>query len=154
MSISKMNNYEINDCENYQTKENYSKSDMKKILFGYASASLLCLIFSLIYGIFSHDVTSPYMTYLCLFPLILGVIPFSFLAFVKKIPLPQMTELNLYGSGVGAVTLSSGMKGIFEIAGTGSFLQTILMYIGSILILAGTAVYLIHSLIKKINKGA
>lgn len=149
MFISKTNNFEINDMEKEEKEKNYTRKDMKKILAGYAAASLLCLIFSIIYNAFSHDVTSAYMTYLSIFPLILGVIPFFLIAFIKKIPLPHMMELDLYGSGVEAITLSSGMKGIFEIAGTSSDLQPLLMYIGSGFLLAGLAVYIIRSLIRK-----
>lgn len=100
--------------------------------------SAFCLIFYLIYNIFSHGVRSPYMTYLFAWPLILGFLPCIIISIIVRIKhctirIDAITD-NAYCSGVAALTASSLLKGIFDIAGTASVYQTWLSYAGIFLI--------------------
>lgn len=123
----------------------YNRSQMWRIFVLYILTGALCLVFSLIYGVFSHGVSSPYMTFLCLFPLLAGAVPHLFLALGRSLPLPGRFTVNLYNTGAASLTLSSAMRGIFEIAGTGSVFQTWLMIAGAALCISGFLVYLIQS---------
>ena len=122
--------------------------DMKKGVTIYVGIAIFCLIFSLVYSIFSHGVQSPYMTWLAVFPAVLGAIPAMVFWMAEKLPQPGRITVNLYNSGVAAVTVSSMLRGIFEIAGTGSMYQTILMYVGITFLIAGTVAYLANLLHK------
>ncbi|MBR0516136.1 MAG: hypothetical protein IJJ89_04795, partial [Eubacterium sp.] len=90
---------------------------MKKGALIFAGISVFSLIFYLIYDRFSHNVRSPYMTWLFLWTLILGVLPCLILLVLNKLPRPGRITINLYCSGVAALTVSSLLRGIFEIAG-------------------------------------
>ena len=85
----------------------------------YLGISILCLIIFLIYDQFSHGVRSPYMTYLFLWPLVLGFVPYTIAAFIKSKTAAYGNSItriafNIYNSGVAAITVSSLLKGIFD----------------------------------------
>ncbi len=77
--------------------------------------------------------------------LLAGAVPHLFLALGRSLPLPGLFAVNLYNTGAASLTLSSAMRGIFEIAGTGSVFQTWLMIAGAALCISGFLVYLIQS---------
>lgn len=129
------------------TESHKAHSVIKRLFITYIMLSALCFIFSAIYNRFSHGVTSPYMTYLCLFPIILGAVP-NLILLIKKV-LPGQLSMNLYNTGLAAIILSSAMRGIFEIAGTGSILQVILMITGFFFLLSGIITFILHNLLLK-----
>lgn len=104
--------------------------------------SAFCLLFFLIYNIFSHGVHSPYMTFLFAWPLLFCVLP-SLILLAGLIPEPLAVAQDLWNAGVAACTMSSLLRGIFEIAGTQSVLQVYLMQFGYLVIASGAAAYLI-----------
>ena len=108
----------------------------------YLGVSVFFLIFYLVYDRFSHGVRSPYMTWLFAWPLLLGVLPGVVFWRFPKLCRPGRLAGNLYNSGLAAVTVSSMLRGIFEIAGTGSGYQQRLMYAGGAMLLLGIAAYL------------
>ena len=108
----------------------------------YLGISFLCLITFIIYNQFSHGVTSPFMTFLFCWPLILGFIPYLLLAVIPKAEYPDRLTLNVYNSGVAALTVSSLLKGIFDIAGNASIYQHYLMIFGTIMLIAGIIIYI------------
>ena len=112
-----------------------SKENIKKAFIIYIVTTVFCLVFFIIYNIFSHDVTSPFMTFLFAWPLLLGVLPCGILLIFKLENLyPNRITANLYNSGVAALTVSSAMRGVFDIAGTSSIHQSILMVISFLLL--------------------
>ena len=113
-----------------------------------------CFLFFLIYDRFSHGVRSFYMTYLWLWPFVFGFLPSLVLAWWGQgeaaadntAGLPGKRGIlrrslrsrrDFYHYGVITLTAASLLKGIFEIAGTGSVHTTILFAVGFILLLAG-----------------
>jgi hypothetical protein len=124
----------------------YTRKDLRRMMISFLILTALCLVFSIIYNRYSHGVTSSYMTFLCLYPLLLGTVPSFLLSIHRFLPLPFQLSMNLYNTGLAAVTLSSAMRGIFEIAGTGSVLQVILMIIGILFLIAGALVYIFQSI--------
>lgn len=78
------------------------------------------------------------MTFLFAWPLILGVVPNVILLVIyhfsgKSLHISHFA-LNAYYSGVAAVTASSMLRGIFDIAGNASVYQQWLMYAGAVMI--------------------
>ena len=118
---------------------------MGKGLLAYSLITLFCLLVFLVYNLFSHGVYSPFMTWLFLWPLVLGVFPCLTLLLLKKLPRPNRFTINAYNSGVAAVTVSSLLRGIFEIAGTASPLQTGLWIAGFVMTGAGIIGYFLSS---------
>jgi hypothetical protein len=59
--------------------------------------------------------------------------------------------LNLYYSGIAALTASSMLRGIFDIAGTASIYQTYLMYVGLAMTIGGILMFLLALLLRCLN---
>jgi hypothetical protein len=108
----------------------------------YGAVSAFCLIVFLVYDQFSHNVRSPFMTFLFLWPLLLGVLPVFLIHVIRILPAPGKFTWNAYNSGVAAVTVSSMLRGVFEIAGTASPLQTGLMIAGFVMMGVGVIGYI------------
>lgn len=103
----------------------------------YLGVTLFCVVFFLIYNQFSHGIHSPFMTFLFAWPLCLGLIPSLILWKIPGTMGPGRVSANLYHSGVAAVTVSSLLRGIFDIAGTSSNLQVYLMIAGVAFLVCG-----------------
>ena len=105
------------------TKTENSRLHFCKTIVAYLMAALLALLISIIYGSFSHDVASPSMTWMFLYPLVGGALCFTFLGFalcrVRCAPGYRLF-FNAYNSGIATLTMSSFLKGVFDIAGTDS----------------------------------
>ena len=103
---------------------------IKRIMLIYLFSSAFCLLIFLVYNIFSHGVLSFFMTFLFLWPLLLGVFP-AFLLFLhmknKRVFLRSCVPLRLWRSGVAAITMASLLRGVFEIAGTDSIHTAVLL---------------------------
>jgi len=123
------------------TSVNYSP---KRAFLVYMGAAAFCFIFFLIYHQFDHGVTSPYMTYAFLIPLLLGGVPTLFFIYKQGRILPGLVSCELFRSGIASVTVSSILKGIFEIAGTSSPYQRYLMVLGVGLLICGFASFLVY----------
>lgn len=108
----------------------FRKDSMGKSVLVYGGVSLFCQVFYRVYDIFSHGVRSAYMTWLWAFPAAFGVIPCLLLFMVSEKYRPGRIAVNIYHSGIAAMTVSSLLRGIFEIAGTGSAYQELLMHLG------------------------
>ena len=85
----------------------------------YLAAAAGCVLFAVVYAQFSHGVYSPYMTYMFAIPLVGGFLPALCLKLAKAAPLP-LAARQAWGLALAALTVASCLRGIFEIAGTGS----------------------------------
>ena len=123
-----------------------TKNQAKHTLGVYLGITIFCGIVFLLYDLFSHGVRSPYMTFLFGWPLAFGVLP-ALIRMLAKLPDPDLLSKDIYNTGVAAMTFSSLLRGIFEIAGTASDYQKYLMGAGVIFAAAGLLLYvfcLIH----------
>ena len=130
----------------------------RKIPLRYLAVTLFCLIVSVIYSRFSHGIHSFWMRYLALWPLLLGFVPALLEAadlfpFGKDRDRGEKADVvkDIYRFGIAAVTVSSFLKGVLEIAGTDSFYPSVLLYAGAVMLLCG-AVGLLLVLNKKDDK--
>jgi predicted phage tail protein len=57
--------------------------------------------------------------------------------------------INLYYFGIAALTASSMLRGIFDIAGTASVYQTYLMYAGAAMTIGGVVAFLLSLVLRK-----
>ncbi len=105
----------------------------------YGLVTLFCMLFSYIYSQFSHGVSSPHMTYLFLYPLILGVFVGMLFYYFEKSSTDFFWPSHFYHTGVVALVLGSLLRGIFEIAGTASVYQTALTAGGAVMLFCGIA---------------
>ena len=109
----------------------------------YGAVTAFCILFFRIYDRFSHGVRSPYMTFLFCWPLCLGLLPSIISCASAKIREQGIISANLYHSGTAALTVSSLLRGIFEIAGNASDYQQWLMTAGWLFLFGGIAAYLL-----------
>lgn len=129
-----------------------NKISLRRILI-WLGISLFCLVFYLIYNMFSHGVRSAFMTYLFAWPLILGFLPATIIYVINHIRnmtlyINPVTD-NAYCCGVASLTVSSMLKGIFDIAGTSSPYQEYLLYAGIVLIIIAGISLCFHIIINR-----
>jgi hypothetical protein len=116
---------------------------MGKISFVYLLISLFCILFGAVYEYFSHEVYSYYMIYAFLFPLIGGTLSFSVLARFNFRHLPERLSINLYNSGIAALTVGSLFQGVLEIYGTTNALIRVYWFVGFAFLIMGLLLYLV-----------
>ena len=116
---------------------------MKKSFWGYDIFSVLCVIINFIYAQFSHEVSSNYMTYMFLYPLVLGVIA----SLINQKNNKVVSDIFL--CGILTLTMGSFLQGIFEIAGTSSPFQIVFYILGMGLMLVGLIVLALQFITNK-----
>lgn len=111
----------------------YTLEDSKKIMMPaaiYAGVTLFCAVFSIIYNIFAHGVHSPYMIWLFVWPLVLGV----------------AVEI-----AAGIIRQKTDAGRVADIAGTGSVYQVWMLYAGTVMAAAGAVIFAVAVLAGKSN---
>jgi len=115
------------------------------ILRRWLIAAAVCVGVDRIYAIFSHNVASAAMDNMFLYPLALGAgvfaLAYGLFPWVYRSPHFQDYR-NLHSAGVAVLTTGSMLRGILEIAGTGSNYLTWFTAAGLVLLAAGLAVFL------------
>lgn len=119
-----------------------SASEAKKAARLYLGAGIFLGLFSFVYSRFSHGVSSPFMTFLCLFPLVLGFVPACAALLTGRLRRPSELSLDLYRAGIWTLTAASLTRGILTIAGTSSVFQRLLMGLGLMELAAGLVLFL------------
>ena len=112
-----------------------------KLSFKYLIISLSLVLFNYIYSIFAHGISSAYMTYAFLFPLVGGSLVSLFFI---KIPIPKDLTKSLWRMGLSTLTVGSILKGVFDIYGSGSSLVPIFFVTGLILLATSIITYIIY----------
>ena len=113
----------------------------------YLLLSAGCLIFSMVYEVFSHGVTSPYMHYLFAIPLLIGFLP-CFITEYIKLPAPG----RFWHDAVLIFTASSLLRGVMDIYGTSSPYIRISVYVGTIFVILDIALIKYRSNTTSISK--
>jgi hypothetical protein len=121
---------------------------MRKISAGFLAASLFCVFFNVTYGKFSHGVHSGYMTFMFAYPLFGGAAVYLLIWALPEIWIPGRFVINVYNSGIAALTVGSMLRGIFDIAGTSSPYQPAFMIVGIAMVFSGLLLYMVAGLKK------
>lgn len=112
----------------------------------YLGVAAFCLVFSLIYEYYSHQVYSPYMVFLFSLPLLGGALPFLLLwlwhrrsrtgpATDGDRPYPGRLSTNTWHFGLATLTIGCCLRGVLDIYGTTSPLLIIYAGTGGTLLL-------------------
>lgn len=107
----------------------------KKRIIKYLLFSIILIIINYIYSLFSHNVSSAFMTYMFIFPLI-GMI--LVIIFNNE----NIEFYRLLSSTLLTFIIGSFVKGVMDIAGTSSNYLYVYLFDGLILLLLST-IYLI-----------
>ncbi|MER2598511.1 MAG: hypothetical protein ABTQ73_03240 [Caldilineales bacterium] len=110
----------------------------RRIVTLYGVATLFCIAFNAVYLRFGHGVSSPFMTYAFVFSLVLGILGFSMLGWLR---LESRVAFNLYNAGIVTLTVGSLLRGVLDIAGADAPYPTYYFVVGALLVLAGGAWY-------------
>lgn len=123
-----------------------SISDTKKSIISYFIVTIFLILLNYIYSIFSHNVSSNYMTYMFIYPLVTGILVSIFILINKNISKLKSFYIgkSILNYGIAIMVFRSFMKGVFEIAGTDSNYLIYYFYMGLILILV-SSILLIYS---------
>ena len=116
-------------------------SDIKRLLIkrlcAYGGAALGCLIFSRIYALFSHGVSSFFMTFLWLPSLVAALLFGGVILLIRR---SSAWFDRLFSCGVSCVTVGFCLRGVFEIAGTDSpLLWGIFLWGGALIVASAVA---------------
>ncbi|MEZ4641335.1 MAG: hypothetical protein R3E31_01095 [Chloroflexota bacterium] len=104
----------------------------------YAYVTLFCIAFNFVYSLFSHGVSSLFMSYAFVFSLVLGVVGFILFGWQK---LENRVAFNLYNAGIATLTVGSILRGIIDIAGADTTYPTYYFLVGTLLVVGGGAMY-------------
>jgi hypothetical protein len=105
----------------------------------YVFTAILCIAFNYIYSLFSHGVSSPFMSYAFVFSLVLGVVGF---AVIGRLDLDNRIAFNLYNAGIATLTVGSILRGIIDIAGADTTYPVYYFSVGTVFIAIGALGYL------------
>ena len=112
-----------------------SDISMKRNLLGNIAGTVFLALFGAVYELFSHEVYSYFMIYAFAVPLMLGVMPYALLLISRKVP--GRAALNLWNSGIAALSVGCVFRGVLEIYGTTNSLGAVYPIVGSLLLTAG-----------------
>ena len=153
-SASRQDNAEER-MENIQSRQNISDKGTSQIswksLLPITLTTVFVFVFAKIYGIFSHGVSSVFMSYAFLFPLTLIFLP-KFINLCtgnrlwngsleteegeKKLFLSSLASF-LWKSGVAVLTVGSLYKGVLDIYGTSGSFEWIYLVVGILALVSG-----------------
>lgn len=89
--------------------------------------SLSLFIFQMIYSLFAHGVSSSYMKYVFLVPLLVGS---GVSLLISLLPKENKLTSNLRQMGIATVVVGMILHGVFEIYGTAVGMVSVYFYVG------------------------
>lgn len=101
----------------------------------YVLATCLVALFGGVYERFSFGVWSGFMVFAFAVPLVLGVLPWAVNASRERPALPSRAARQLWNAGTAVLTVGCLFRGILEIYGTASALETVYWVAGPVLLL-------------------
>lgn len=106
---------------------NLGKKRFKKTVISYTLITIFFFAFSRIYEAFSFGETSVHMHYLFAAPLVGGIL---LAIFLKFLPHFSRISLNLWNSAVAIITAGTLFRGIVNLSGRSTTLDTPYWYVG------------------------
>ena len=104
----------------------------------YVFTTLFCIAFNYVYSLFSHGVSSPFMSYAFVFSLVLGVVGFTVFG---RLNLDDRTAFNLYNAGIATLTVGSILRGTIDIAGADTTYPVYYFFVGTVFVAIGGLMY-------------
>ena len=129
---------------------NFRKKRFKKTVISYTLITIFFFAFSRIYEAFSFGETSVHIHYLFAVPLIGGIL---LAIFLKVLPHFSRISLNLWNSAVAIITAGTLFRGIVNLSGRSTTLDTPYWYVGiGFAILAIVTIFINPNLWKSTSK--
>jgi hypothetical protein len=119
-------------------------------VYVYMAVAAFCILFNYVYSLHAHGVSSDFMTYMFLIPLLGGSLVFAWCYLLQnRVKAPSRLSFNLYNSGIAWLTVGSCIKGVIEIAGYESDYITVFFVIGLFFLFFGLSAYMMQYCGKK-----
>ena len=118
-----------------------SDISLKRNLLSNIAGTMFLALFGAVYELFSHEVYSYFMIYAFAVPLMLGVLPYTLLLISRKYP--GRAALNLWNSGIAALSVGCVFRGVLEIYGTTNSFSVIYPVSGLLLLTAGLIIWIV-----------
>ena len=118
--------------------ENYNKTIIR-----YLIASIVCLLFALVYEYFSHGVYSIYMCSCPVFPFVGGFLGFLLLKKSGR-PYPSGPSGIFYNLSIETFTLGNIVAGVFDIYGSDNPYVIIYWIAGGLMLLSSFVAFYMH----------
>jgi len=119
-------------------------------VYVYMAVAAFCILFNYIYSLYAHGVSSNFMTFMFLFPLLGGGLVFTgFYLLQNRVRAPSRLSFNLYNSGIAWLTVGSCVGGVIEIAGYESDHIRVFFVIGLFFVFSGVLTYIMQYLRKR-----
>ena len=129
---------------------NLGKKRFKKTVISYTLITIFFFAFSRIYEAFSFGETSVHMHYLFAAPLVGGIL---LAIFLKFLPHFSRISLNLWNSAVAIITAGTLFRGIVNLSGRSTTLDTPYWYVGiGLAILATVTIFINPNFWKSTSK--
>ncbi len=133
-------------------KQSKRDPQLLKTMRVYLGVVLFCILFDRIYALFGHGVFSASMSFMFLYPLLLGCVPYFLLwLWIQKPEGIRHFSLlqTIWNAGIATLTIKSALKGVFDIAGTSSPYLIYFTVLG-IILLNVSLLFFLHDL-RQIN---
>lgn len=118
----------------------------------YLVLSALCILINRVYALFGHGISSVAMSFMFLYPLLGGALPFLLLwllgAKVDHLAYYRFFY-NCYNSGIAMLTVSGMLTGILQIAGTSSPFIVFFIVLGWVMVALGIITLLANLSLRK-----
>ena len=127
-----------------------SDISLKRNLLSNIAGTMFLALFGAVYELFSHEVYSYFMIYAFAVPLMLGVMPYTLLLISRKYP--GRAALNLWNSGIAALSVGCVSRGVLEIYGTTNRFSVVYPVSGLWLLTAGLIIWIVGLKRKQKNR--
>ncbi len=130
----------ISDINIIVHRGNIRKTVLASLVFAMAAVAI-----DRIYALFGHGVSSAFMTWVFLYPLLGGALVYLLIAVSARLVIGApgyRLFCNIYNSGIATLAAGSLLRGILEIAGTGSPYTALFFAAGGLLTAGGLGLLL------------
>ena len=124
-------------------------TNLKKQIIKHFIISVFFFLFGVIYELFSHGVYSKYMIFAFLIPLILGLVFYALIHFLKLNNYFNKDFFGIYNSSIYTLTLGCIIKGVLDIYGTTNKLLSIYFNAGVLLLVVAIIINMVNVLNEK-----
>lgn len=122
---------------------------MKKTAWTYGILTAFVGVFSFVYLLLSHGESSPFMVWLFVPPLMLGLVPAFLFMWMRASLQPGRSVRRIWNSAVAALTCGMLVRAIINISGRYTEYDTIYWIVSGLLFLAAAAFYVRHTMLMR-----
>jgi len=133
----------------YTSALNGKAANLKKTAWAYGILAAFAGVFSFVYLLLSHGESSPFMVWLFVPPLLLGLVPALLFMWMRASLQPGRSVRRIWNSAVAALTCGMLVRAIINISGRYTEYDTIYWIMSGLLFLAAAAFYARHMMLMR-----